>query len=79
MKFKEDKIEQQKVELEEMSSHGNKEVVEITTMKRQKRDLEAKIEDLEEELDDQAGQIQQLTQVRAADRLQEYFVMLCWT
>lgn len=64
MKFKEDKIEQQKVELEEMSSHGNKEVVEITTMKRQKRDLEAKIEDLEEELDDQAGQIQQLTQTK---------------
>ena len=33
-------------------------------MKKSKHDLEAKIQEQEDELDDQAGQIQQLEQVR---------------
>ncbi|XP_055861175.1 unconventional myosin-XVIIIa-like isoform X2 [Biomphalaria glabrata] len=44
-----------------LSGKDNNEVV---TLKRQKHDLEVKIQEQEEELDDQAGQIQQLEQAK---------------
>ena len=47
-----------------MGSLGSKEVMEVANIKKKKRELEAKIQDQEEELDDQAGQIQMLEQVK---------------
>ena len=54
-----------------LTSTGVKDEHEIAALKRAKADLEAKVIDQEEELDDQAGQIQQLEQV-AAQKLLKY-------
>ncbi|XP_041455725.1 unconventional myosin-XVIIIa-like isoform X2 [Lytechinus variegatus] len=64
MKVKEEKIDVLKSEMDDLSSHGSMEVKELTGLKRAKRDLETKLQDQEEELDDQAGQIQQLEQTK---------------
>lgn len=50
-------------ELKEVVSHGNKGENQLNQLKKSKKDLEAKMDELNEELDDQAGQIQQLEQV----------------
>ncbi|XP_022085605.1 unconventional myosin-XVIIIa-like isoform X2 [Acanthaster planci] len=60
--IKEKRIEELRCEMSDLSSHGSKEVTEVAAIKRQKRELEAKIEDQEEELDEQAGKILQLEQ-----------------
>ena len=41
------------------------------SLKKSKHDLEAKIQEQEDELDDQAGQIQQLEQVRERGGMKE--------
>ncbi|XP_071790068.1 unconventional myosin-XVIIIa-like isoform X4 [Asterias amurensis] len=64
MTVKESRIEELHFEMTDLSSHGTKEVMDIASVKRQKRELEAKIEDQEEELDDQAGKILQLEQTK---------------
>ena len=63
LKIKEDQCEQLNQEILDVGSHGSKEVMEVANLKKTKRELEAKNQDLEEELDDQAGQIQMLEQV----------------
>ena len=50
-------------ELKEVVSHGNKGENQLNQLKKSKKDLEIKVDELNEELDDQAGQIQQLEQV----------------
>lgn len=58
------KLERLQKELgETLTSAGHKDEHEIAALKRSKAELEAKVIDQEEELDDQAGQIQQLEQV----------------
>ncbi|XP_030848216.1 unconventional myosin-XVIIIa isoform X3 [Strongylocentrotus purpuratus] len=64
VKVTEVKIDTLKSEMEDLSSHGSTEVKEVAGLKRAKRDLETKLQDQEEELDDQAGQIQQLEQTK---------------
>ncbi|XP_052268542.1 unconventional myosin-XVIIIa-like isoform X7 [Dreissena polymorpha] len=49
---------------ESMTSTGVKDDHDVAALKRAKADLEAKVIDQEEELDDQAGQIQQLEQTK---------------
>ncbi len=63
LKIKEDQCEQLNQEILDVGSHGSKEVMEVASLKKNKRELEAKIADQEDELDDQAGQIQMLEQV----------------
>ncbi|XP_038062218.1 unconventional myosin-XVIIIa-like isoform X2 [Patiria miniata] len=62
--IKESRMEELRCEMNDLSSHGSKEVMEVAAIKRQKRELEAKIDDQEEELDDQAGKILQLEQTK---------------
>jgi hypothetical protein len=57
-----DKIERLTKELEDLSSL-NQDNQELMQLKRQKNELERKALDQEEELDEQAGTIQQLEQV----------------
>lgn len=58
------KLEQLEAELQDLSSQESKDEASLAKLKKQQRDLEAKVKDQEEELDEQAGSIQMLEQVR---------------
>ena len=53
---------------ETLTASGMKDENEIANLKKAKTELESKVLDQEEELDDQAGQIQQLEQVNELRR-----------
>lgn len=57
------KVQQLEVELQDLSSQESKDEASLAKVKKQLRDLEAKVKDQEEELDEQAGSIQMLEQV----------------
>lgn len=57
------KVDQLEVELQDLSSQESKDEASLAKVKKQLRDLEAKVKDQEEELDEQAGSIQMLEQV----------------
>ena len=59
-----EKVQRIERELHEISSAGNKDDKEVISLKRLKTELESKLQEQEEELDEQAGVIQQLEQVR---------------
>lgn len=50
-------------ELQDLNSQETKDEASVAKVKKQLRDLEAKVKDQEEELDEQAGSIQMLEQV----------------
>lgn len=50
-------------ELQDLNSQETKDEASLAKVKKQLRDLEAKVKDQEEELDEQAGTIQMLEQV----------------
>lgn len=50
-------------ELQDLNSQESKDEASLAKVKKQLRDLEAKVKDQEEELDEQAGTIQMLEQV----------------
>ncbi|XP_068126217.1 unconventional myosin-XVIIIa isoform X5 [Hyperolius riggenbachi] len=56
------KVEQLEVELQDVSCQESKDEASLAKVKKQLRDLEAKVKDQEEELDEQAGTIQMLEQ-----------------
>ncbi|XP_044139622.1 unconventional myosin-XVIIIa-like isoform X14 [Bufo gargarizans] len=56
------KVDQLEVELQDVSSQESKDEASLAKVKKQLRDLEAKVKDQEEELDEQAGSIQMLEQ-----------------
>ncbi|PIO38442.1 hypothetical protein AB205_0043240, partial [Aquarana catesbeiana] len=56
------KVDQLEVELQDLSSQESKDEASLAKVKKQLRDLEAKVKDQEEELDEQAGSIQMLEQ-----------------
>ena len=58
-----EKVQRLEKELHEISSAGNKDDKEVISLKRLKTELESKLQEQEEELDEQAGVIQQLEQV----------------
>lgn len=58
------KVQQLEAELHDLSSQESKDEASLARVKKQLRDLEAKVKDQEEELDEQAGTIQMLEQVR---------------
>ena len=58
-----EKLQRLEKELHEISSAGNRDDKEVISLKRLKTELEAKLQEQEEELDEQAGVIQQLEQV----------------
>lgn len=58
------KVQQLEAELQDLSSQESKDEASLAKTKKQLRDLEAKVKDQEEELDEQAGTIQMLEQVR---------------
>lgn len=51
-------------ELQDISSQESKDEASLAKVKKQLRDLEAKVKDQEEELDEQAGSIQMLEQAK---------------
>ena len=57
------KLEQLEAELLDLSSQETKDEASLSKVKKTMRDLEAKVKDQEEELDEQAGTIQMLEQV----------------
>lgn len=57
------KLEQMEAELQDLNSQESKDEASLAKVKKQLRDLEAKVKDQEEELDEQAGTIQMLEQV----------------
>ena len=57
--YKEEQINSLTKEIEELSAGGASEE-EVTILKRQRQDLENRLKDQEEELDDLAGQVQML-------------------
>ncbi len=57
------KLEQMEAELQDLNSQETKDDASLAKVKKQLRDLEAKVKDQEEELDEQAGTIQMLEQV----------------
>ena len=57
------KLEQLEAALQDLSSQESKDEASLAKLKKQLRDLEAKVKDQEEELDEQAGTIQMLEQV----------------
>lgn len=57
------KAEALEAELQDISSQESKDEASLAKVKKQLRDLEAKVKDQEEELDEQAGTIQMLEQV----------------
>lgn len=59
------KLQQLDAEMQDMSSQESKDEASLVKVKKQLRDLEAKIKDQEEELDEQAGTIQMLEQVKS--------------
>ncbi|NXJ66781.1 MY18A protein, partial [Rostratula benghalensis] len=58
------KAEALEAELQDLSSQESKDEASLAKMKKQMRDLEAKVKDQEEELDEQAGTIQMLEQAK---------------
>lgn len=58
------KLQQLEAELQDLSSQESKDEASLAKVKKQLRDLEAKVKDQEEELDEQAGSIQMLEQVQ---------------
>lgn len=58
------KVEQLESEIQDLSSQETKDEASLSKVKKQLRDLEAKVKDQEEELDEQAGTIQMLEQVK---------------
>ncbi|XP_031428134.1 unconventional myosin-XVIIIa-like isoform X2 [Clupea harengus] len=58
------KVEQLDAELLDLSSQESKDEASLSKIKKQLRDLEAKVKDQEEELDEQAGTIQVLEQAK---------------
>ncbi|XP_039612628.1 unconventional myosin-XVIIIa-like isoform X5 [Polypterus senegalus] len=58
------KVEQLDAELQDLSSQESKDEASLAKVKKQLRDLEAKVKDQEEELDEQAGTIQMLEQAK---------------
>ncbi|XP_071946563.1 unconventional myosin-XVIIIa-like isoform X2 [Antedon mediterranea] len=62
--IKETLMENLQSELNDASSHGNKDEKDVLVLKKARRDLEAKVQDQEEELDEQAGEIQMLQQAK---------------
>lgn len=58
------KVEQLESEIQDFSSQESKDEASLAKVKKQLRDLEAKVKDQEEELDEQAGTIQMLEQVK---------------
>ncbi|OPJ78606.1 unconventional myosin-XVIIIa isoform B [Patagioenas fasciata monilis] len=58
------KAEALEVELQDISSQESKDEASLAKVKKQLRDLEAKVKDQEEELDEQAGTIQMLEQAK---------------
>uniref|UniRef100_A0AAY4DSB0 Myosin tail domain-containing protein n=1 Tax=Denticeps clupeoides TaxID=299321 RepID=A0AAY4DSB0_9TELE len=58
------KAEQLEAELQDLSSQETKDEASLAKVKKQLRDLEAKVKDQEEELDEQAGTIQMLEQAK---------------
>lgn len=61
------KVEQLEAELQDLSSQESKDEASLAKVKKQLRDLEAKVKDQEEELDEQAGSIQMLEQVKKTE------------
>lgn len=57
------KVQQLEAELQDLSSQESKDEASLAKVKKQLRDVEAKVKDQEEELDEQAGSIQMLEQV----------------
>lgn len=57
------KLQQLEAEVQDLSSQESKDEASLAKVKKQLRDLEAKVKDQEEELDEQAGSIQMLEQV----------------
>ena len=62
--FKDEKIGALNKELEELQVGGGASEEEVSSLKRQKHDLEMRLKDQEEELDDLAGQVQMLEQAK---------------
>lgn len=62
--FNIEKIERLEKDLNDLSESGGKDDKEYLALKRAKQELAAKVAEQEEELDDQAGQIQQLEQTK---------------
>ncbi|NWX94012.1 MY18A protein, partial [Nothoprocta pentlandii] len=58
------KVEALEAELQDISSQETKDEASLAKVKKQLRDLEAKVKDQEEELDEQAGTIQMLEQAK---------------
>lgn len=63
------KVQQLEAELQDLSSQESKDEASLAKVKKQLRDFEAKVKDQEEELDEQAGNIQMLEQVQGWHRL----------
>lgn len=57
------KVVSLEAELQDISSQESKDEASLARVRKQLRDLEAKVKDQEEELDEQAGTIQMLEQV----------------
>lgn len=57
------KVVSLEAELQDISSQESKDEASLAKVRKQLRDLEAKVKDQEEELDEQAGTIQMLEQV----------------
>lgn len=65
------KVVSLEAELQDISSQESKDEASLAKVKKQLRDLEAKVKDQEEELDEQAGSIQMLEQVPRAGQGRE--------
>lgn len=73
------KVQQLEVELQDLSSQESKDEASLAKVKKQLRDLEAKVKDQEEELDEQAGSIQMLEQVHVGIYLDPQYISLTLT
>merc|ERR1712045_1110057 len=62
--FKDEKIGALNKELEELQAGGGASEEEVSSLRRQKNDLEMRLKDQEEELDDLAGQVLMLEQAK---------------
>lgn len=69
------KVQQLEAELQDLSSQESKDEASLAKVKKQLRDLEAKLKDQEEELDEQAGSIQMLEQVHVGIRFRSIFTV----
>ncbi|XP_069390665.1 unconventional myosin-XVIIIa isoform X9 [Paralichthys olivaceus] len=58
------KLDQLEAELQDLNSQESKDEASLAKVKKQLRDMEAKVKDQEEELDEQAGNIQMLEQAK---------------